>query len=284
MEVTYSKEELDFAAEVRDFVSESLPGDVARKVLEHKRIFKEDVQRWHAALHEKGWIAPHWPKEHGGCAWNAVQRHIFDVESAALGAPRLSPFGLHMIGPVLIAFGTEDQKKYYLPRILSGEDWWCQGYSEPGSGSDLASLKTKAVRDGDSFVINGQKTWTTHAQWANMIFCLVRTEVSERKQNGISMVLCDMSTDGVEVRPIVTLDGEHEVNEVWFSDVKVPVQNLVGEEGRGWSIGKFLLSHERTGIAGVGVSKRELAYLKHLASEEMYAGNRCLRIQYSRTE
>ena len=272
MEVTYSKEELNFAAEVRDFVSESLPGDVARKVLEHKRIFKEDVQRWHAALHEKGWIAPHWPKEHGGCAWNAVQRHIFDVESAALGAPRLSPFGLHMIGPVLIAFGTEDQKKYYLPRILSGEDWWCQGYSEPGSGSDLASLKTKAVRDGDSFVINGQKTWTTHAHWANMIFCLVRTEVSERKQNGISMVLCDMSTDGVEVRPIVTLDGEHEVNEVWFSDVKVPVQNLVGEEGRGWSIGKFLLSHERTGIAGVGVSKRELAYLKHLASEEMYAG------------
>lgn len=272
MDLTFTPEELAFRDEVRAFVDEKLPGDVARKVLEHKRLEKDDVFRWHRALYEQGWVAPNWPEAYGGVAWNAIQRHIFDEESAARGAPRLSPFGLSMIGPVLIAYATEEQKQQYLPGILSGETWWCQGYSEPGSGSDLASLKTRAVRNGDIYVVNGQKTWTTHAHWADMIFCLVRTESTGKKQEGISMLLIDMNTPGIEVRPIITLDGEHEVNEVWFEDVEVPVANLVGDEGRGWSIAKFLLSHERTGIAGVGVSKRELAYLKHLAAQEQVNG------------
>ena len=272
MDINFTQEEISFSEEVRDFVSKHLPSDVSRKVLEHKRIGKDDVLRWHVALYEKGWIAPSWPKRFGGCDWNSVYRHIFDVESSALGAPRLSPFGIGMIGAVLMAHGTEAQQNTYLPKMLSGEEWWCQGYSEPGSGSDLASLNTRAERKGESYVLNGQKTWTTHAQWADKIFCLVRTGSGTRKQEGISMLLCDMNSTGVEVRPILTLDGEHEVNEVWFQDVEVPVENLVGEEGKGWSIGKFLLSHERTAIAGVGVSKRELAYLKHLASIHHYHG------------
>jgi len=272
MDLTFTAEERAFRNEVRAFVDEKLPGDVKRKVLEHKRIEKDDVYRWHRALYEQGWVAPNWPKQYGGCAWNAIQSHIFDEESAALGAPRLSPFGLSMIGPVLIAYASEEQKHKYLPDILSADTWWCQGYSEPGSGSDLASLKTRAERKGDVYVVNGQKTWTTHAHWADMIFCLVRTESTGKKQEGISMLLIDMKTPGIEVRPIITLEGEHEVNEVWFGDVEVPTENLVGTEGRGWSIAKFLLSHERTGIAGVGASKRELAFLKHLASQEQANG------------
>ena len=272
MDLAFTPEEQAFRDEVRAFVSAKLPGDVARKVLEHKRLEKDDVYRWHRALYEKGWIAPNWPEQYGGVAWNAIQRHIFDEESAALGAPRLSPFGLNMIGPVLIAFASEEQKQKYLPNILSAETWWCQGYSEPGSGSDLASLKTRAERKGNVYVVNGQKTWNTHGHWADMIFCLVRTDSSGKKQEGISMLLIDMKTPGIEVRPIPLLDGEHEVNEVWFDNVEVPVENLVGDEGRGWTIAKFLLSHERTGIAGVGVSKRELAYLKHLATQERSGG------------
>jgi len=272
MDLKFTPEELAFRDEVRSFVDKKLPGDVARKVLEHKRLEKDDVYRWHRALYEKGWIAPNWPEAYGGAAWNAIQNHIFDEESAARGAPRLSPFGLSMIGPVLLAFGNEAQKKAWLPGILSGDTWWCQGYSEPGSGSDLASLKTRAERKGDGYVVNGQKTWTTHAHWADMIFCLARTESTGKKQEGISMLLIDMQSPGIEVRPIITLDGEHEVNEVWLENVEVPVANLVGDEGRGWSIAKFLLSHERTGIAGVGVSKRELAYLKHLAQQETANG------------
>ena len=272
MNIEFTTEELQFADEVKDFTSKNLSPEVARKVLDHKRIEKEDVAKWHSALFKKGWVAPSWPKEFGGCEWTSVQQHIFDLESAALGAPRLSPFGLNMIGHVLMAFGTDFQKAEYLPKILSGEEWWCQGYSEPGSGSDLASLATKAERQGDVYVVNGQKTWTTHAQWADKIFCLVRTSSEGRKQEGISMLLCDMSDPGVEVRPIITLDGEHEVNEVWLQDVEVPAHNLVGEEGKGWSIAKFLLSHERTGIAGVGVSKRELTYLRHLAANHKFNG------------
>ena len=272
MDINFTKEETLFSEEVRDFVSHQLPGDVSRKVLEHKRLTKDDVHRWHVALYKKGWIAPNWPESYGGRGWSAVQQHIFDVESSALGAPRLSPFGLGMIGPVLMAYGTEAQKSEYLPKILSGENWWCQGYSEPGSGSDLASLNTRAERKGDTYIVNGQKTWTTHAQWADKIFCLVRTSTGARRQEGISMLLCDMNTPGIEVRPIITLDGEHEVNEVWLQDVEIPVENLVGEEDKGWAIGKFLLSHERTAIAGVGVSRRELVYLKHLASVHQYRG------------
>jgi len=272
MDLNFTPEEIAFRNEVRAFLEQKLPGDVKRKVLEHRRLDKEDIARWHRILYEKGWVAPHWPVEYGGTGWNAVQRHIFEEESALAGAPRLSPFGLTMIGPVLMAFGTPEQKAGHLPGILSGDVWWCQGYSEPGAGSDLASLKTRAERRGTIYLVNGQKTWNTQGQWADMIFCLVRTSTGGKKQEGISMLLIDMRSKGVEVRPIITLDGEHEVNEVWFQDVEVPAENLVGEEGRGWSIAKFLLSHERTGIAAVGHCKRELRYLKHLAAQERQNG------------
>ena len=272
MDLNYSQEELAFRSEVRDFVCAHLPGDISRKVLEHKRLGKEDYVRWQKILAEKGWLAPAWPAEHGGVEWSAIERNIFDEEAAVAGAPRITPFGLHMVGPVIIAFGSQAQKERFLPRILHSEDWWCQGYSEPGSGSDLASLKTRAEHQGDHYIVNGQKTWTTHAQWADMMFCLVRTSSSGKKQEGISFLLIDMHAPGVTVRPIVMLDGEHEVNEVWFEDVKVPAENLVGEEGRGWTYAKFLLSYERTGIAGVGASKRELNYLKHLATQEQQDG------------
>jgi len=272
MDLNYTKEETAFRGEVREFIRSHLPGDLSRKVLEHKRLGKEDYVRWQKILFEKGWIAAGWPVEHGGTGWSSIQRFIFEDESAAAGAPRLSPFGLQMVGPVIIAFGTEQQKKHYLPRILSSEDWWCQGYSEPGSGSDLASLKTRAERKGDKYIVNGQKTWNTHGQWADMCFCLVRTSSEGKKQDGISFLLIDMHSPGITVRPIITLDGEHEVNEVWFENVEVPVQNLVGDENRGWTCAKFLLSHERTGIAGVGASKRELQYLKHIATQEQEGG------------
>ena len=272
MNLEFTAEESAFRTEVRAFLAQKVPGDVKRKVLEHRRLDKADVQRVHRALYERGWVAANWPTEYGGTGWNAVQRHIFEEECAAAGAPRLSPFGLNMIGPVLIAFGTQAQQAGYLPGILSGDVWWCQGYSEPGAGSDLASLKTRAERRGDVYVVNGQKTWTTQAHWADMMFCLVRTSSAGKKQEGISVLLIDMRAKGVEVRPIITIEGEHEVNEVWLQDVEVPAQNLVGEEGRGWSIAKFLLSHERTGIAGVGHSKRELRYLKHLAEQERAGG------------
>jgi alkylation response protein AidB-like acyl-CoA dehydrogenase len=272
MDLNYTPEEQAFREQVRAFLKERLPADVSRKVLEHKRLGKEDQVRWQKILHEQGWIASSWPRELGGCEWNAVQRHIFDEECAEAGAPRVLPFGLNMVGPVIIAFGSDWQKRHYLPRILSGEDWWCQGYSEPGAGSDLASLKTRAERRGEHYIVNGQKTWTTLAQHADMIFCLVRTASTGKKQEGISFLLIDMRTPGVTVRPIITLDGEHEVNEVWFENVEVPAQNLVGDEGRGWTYAKFLLSHERTGIAGVGASKRELRMLKYIASEERKNG------------
>jgi alkylation response protein AidB-like acyl-CoA dehydrogenase len=272
MDLNYSPEEQAFREEVRAFVRSRLPYDISRKVLGHKRLTKEDQVRWQKILYEQGWMAPGWPREYGGCEWNAVQQHIFDEEAAEAGAPRVLPFGVNMVGPVIIAFGSDWQKRHYLPRILSSEDWWCQGYSEPGAGSDLASLKTRAQRQGGYYIVNGQKTWTTLAQYADMIFCLVRTSSAGKKQEGISFLLIDMRTPGVSVRPIIMLDGEHEVNEVWFEDVKVPVENLVGEEGRGWTYAKFLLSHERTGIAGVGASKRELRMLKHIASQERKHG------------
>jgi len=272
MDLSYTDEELAFRDEVRAFVRGNLPPQISRKVIEHKRLTKEDYVTWQKALHVQGWIAPGWPMEYGGTGWNPVQRHIFEEECAAAGAPRVIAFGVDMVGPVIIAFGHPWQKERYLPRIRSSEDWWCQGYSEPGSGSDLASLKTRAERKGDHYIVNGQKTWTTLAQYADMMFCLVRTSSEGKRQEGISFLLIDMKTPGITVRPIITLDGEHEVNEVWLEDVKVPVENLVGEEGRGWTYAKFLLSHERTGIAGVSRSKRELAFLKHIASEQTVGG------------
>lgn len=272
MDLTFTPEEEAFRAEVRAFLAAELPESLARKVRENHHLHKTDMQAWHAILNARGWLASHWPKEHGGTDWTAVQKFIFENECALAHAPRIVPFGLSMLGPVLIKYGNEVQKRYWLPRILNGDDWWCQGYSEPGAGSDLASLKTTAVRDGDHYIVNGQKTWTTLGQYANMIFCLVRTRSDGKPQEGISFLLIDMSTPGIEVRPIVTLDGGHEVNEVFFSDVRVPVENLVGEENRGWTCAKYLLTYERTNIAGVGLSTAALQQLKEVATRQRKNG------------
>ena len=252
MEIHYSPEQLAFRDEVREFLKQELPADIAAKVKLGKHLHKADHERWQKILSKRGWYAPGWPVEHGGTTWGPIEKHIFDEESAAFGAPRLVPFGVNMVAPVIIKFGTEEQKAKYLPRILDGTDWWCQGYSEPGAGSDLASLKTRAVRDGDYYIVNGQKTWTTLGQHANWIFCLVRTDPEAQQQRGISFLLIDMATPGITVRPIITLDGDHEVNEVFFDDVKVPVENLVGEENKGWTCAKYLLTHEREMIGGMG--------------------------------
>jgi len=272
MDIHFTPEELAFRTEVRAFLEQNLPADLAKKVRLGRRLSKEDHQRWQKILNQQGWYAVNWPVEHGGTGWSVVQKHIFDEECAAAGAPRLVAFGVNMVAPVIIKFGTRAQQDYYLPRILRSEDWWCQGYSEPGAGSDLASLKTRAERNGDHYVVNGQKTWTTLGQHANRIFCLVRTDPAAKKQEGISFLLIDMDTPGITVRPIITLEGEHEVNEVFFDNVRVPVDNLVGEENKGWTCAKYLLTHERTGQAGIGQSKAALAHLKQIASAERLAG------------
>ncbi len=270
MDLQFTPEEQAFRDEVRAFLAEHLPLELSHKVQAGLRLDKADMERWHAILNARGWLANHWPAQYGGPGWNAVQKFIFENECALAGAPRIVPFGVNMLGPVLIKYGSEAQKQYWLPRILNGEDWWCQGYSEPGAGSDLASVKTTAVlkRDegGDHYVVNGQKTWTTLGQHANMIFCLVRTDREAKAQSGISFLLVDMRSPGVEVRPIITLDGEHEVNEVFFTDVKVPAENLVGEENKGWTYAKYLLTYERTNIAGVGFSVAALEKLKRVAA------------------
>ncbi len=267
MDLNFTPEEEAFRAEVQAFLKDKLPARIANKVKAGQRLTKADQDEWHAILNERGWLANHWPEEYGGPGWGAVEKFIFDTECALAGGPRIVPFGVNMLGPVLIKFGNEAQKKYWLPRILSGEDWWCQGYSEPGAGSDLASVKTTAVRQGDHYIVNGQKTWTTQGQHANMIFCLVRTDREAKAQSGISFLLVDMTTPGVELRPIRTLDGDKEVNEVFFTDVKVPVENLVGEENKGWTYAKYLLTYERTGIAGVGFCVAALAKLKVIAAK-----------------
>jgi alkylation response protein AidB-like acyl-CoA dehydrogenase len=277
MDLTFTGDDLAFRDQVRAFLDAELPADLRHKVANHLRLHKDDYVRWHRILARQGWAAPGWPREFGGPDWTPVQRHIFDEECARAGTPPILPFGVNMVAPVIMAFGSQAQKDYYLPRILSCEDWWCQGYSEPGAGSDLASLKTTAVRDGDHYVVNGQKTWTTLAQHADMIFCLVRTDPAVRKQEGISFLLIDMHAPGVTVRPIIMLDEDHEVNEVFFDNVRVPVANLVGQENRGWTYAKYLLGHERTGIAAVGRSKRELARLKALARREQKNGAPLLR-------
>jgi alkylation response protein AidB-like acyl-CoA dehydrogenase len=272
MDLNYTSEDLAFRDQVRAFLDANLPADLQRKVRKHLRMSKDDYVRWHKILAAQGWVAPGWPVEFGGPGWTPVQRHLFDEECARAGTPQILPFGVNMVAPVIMAFGSAEQKAHFLPRILSCEDWWCQGYSEPGSGSDLASLKTTAVRDGDHYIVNGQKTWTTLAQHADMIFCLVRTDSTVRKQEGISFLLIDMKTPGVTVRPIIMLDEDHEVNEVFFDNVRVPVHNLVGQENRGWTYAKYLLGHERTGIAAVGRSKRELAFLKRYAGAQIKNG------------
>ena len=276
MDLQFTPEEQAFRAEVQQFLKDKLPASISDKVKAGQRLSRDGQQGWHDILNAQGWLANHWPAEHGGPGWGAVQKFIFDTEAALAGGPRIVPFGVNMLGPVLIKYGNDQQKQYWLPRILSGEDWWCQGYSEPGAGSDLASVKTTAVRQSDAsgefYIVNGQKTWTTQGQYANMIFCLVRTNREAKAQAGISFLLIDMNTPGVELRPIRTLDGDKEVNEVFFTDVKVPVKNLVGEENKGWTYAKYLLTYERTGIAGVGFCISALAKLKVIAAKVMKDG------------
>jgi alkylation response protein AidB-like acyl-CoA dehydrogenase len=272
MDLKFTNQEEAFRSEVRKFLTEKIPMELVDKSERGQILSKSDLETWHALLNAQGWLANHWPKEWGGTGWTPIEKFIFEHECALFGAPRVVPFGVNMLGPVLIKYGTEEQKKHWLPRILNGADWWCQGYSEPGAGSDLASIRTSAVREGDHYVVNGQKTWTTLGQHANMIFCLVRTDKTAKAQQGISFLLIDMNSPGVEVRPIIMLDGEHEVNEVFFTDVKVPIVNLVGEENKGWTCAKYLLTYERTGIAGVGHAAATLEKLKLIAGRMMFNG------------
>jgi len=273
MDLNYSAEELAFRDEVRGWLAANLPAELKKKVSDYEELSREDLLGWHRILARKGWVAPAWPKEWGGTGWNVVQRYIFEEECGYAGTPPLVPFGLAMCAPVLLKFGSEAQKKKFLPRIYNGDDFWCQGYSEPGSGSDLASLKTKAVRQGDHYVVDGQKIWTTLGHYADWIFCLVRTDASvEKRQEGISFLLIDMKTPGIIVRPLVLMDGGHEVNEVFFEDVKVPLENLVAEEGKGWTVAKYLLGHERMNTGRIGASKRELAKLKEFAAAQVKDG------------
>ena len=266
MEINFSAQDHQFREEVRTWIKDDYPAHVKRKQDNGELLTKEDVIDFHKAVSAKGWMGFNWPVEYGGTGWTSTQIYIFQNEFGLAGCPPLLAFGVNMVGPVIYTFGSEDQKKRFLPDILNFNTWWCQGYSEPGSGSDLASLKTKAVKAGDHYIVNGSKTWTTLAHSANWIFCLVRTETTQKKQEGISFILIDMNTPGVEVEPIITIDGAHEVNAVFFTDVKVPVENLVGEEGKGWTYAKFLLAHERFGIAAVGASKRQLNRLKEVVA------------------
>ncbi len=272
MDLNYSAGDEAFRAEVRAFLAANLPAELQDKVRRHLRLKREDYVRWHKIVAKQGRAAPAWPVEYGGPGWDATQRHIWEEECAIAGTPPILPFGVNMVAPVIMAFGSPEQKAYYLPRILDCTDWWCQGYSEPGAGSDLASLKTSAVREGDHYIVNGQKTWTTLGQHADMIFCLVRTDPNVRKQEGISFLLIDMKSPGITVRPIIMLDEDHEVNEVFFDNVRVPLANLVGKENKGWTYAKYLLGHERTGIAAVGRSKRELQFLKKVAGQQQKHG------------
>jgi len=272
MDLNFTPEELSFRQDIRQWVADNLPADISHKVRNALRLSRDDLQRWAKILGKKGWLGWGWPAQFGGPGWNAIQKHLFEEECALACSPRVIPFGPVMVAPVIMAFGNAEQQKRFLPGIASGEVWWSQGYSEPGSGSDLASLKCKAefVKDGrgDKYIVNGQKTWTTLGQYGEWIFCLVRTSNEGKPQTGISFLLIDMKSPGITVRPIVLMDGEPEVNEVWFDDVEVPAENLIGEENKGWTYAKHLLSHERTNIADVNRSKRELERLKRIAKAE----------------
>jgi pimeloyl-CoA dehydrogenase large subunit len=267
MDLRFTPDEIAFRDEVRAFFRDNVPAKTRTKMVEGHHLDKDDIVAWQRILNKRGWAVPDWPAEWGGRDWTPVQRYLFQEEMQLAPAPQPLPFGVSMVGPVIIAFGNEQQKKHFLPRIANIDDWWCQGFSEPGAGSDLASLKTKAERKGDRYVVNGQKTWTTQAQHADWIFCLCRTDPAAKKQEGISFLLIDMKTKGITVRPIVTIDGGREVNEVFFDDVEVPLENRVGEENKGWTYAKFLLGNERTGIARVGLSKERIRRVKALARE-----------------
>ena len=272
MDLRFTPEENAFREEVRAFFAENLDPAVREKLKSRDYAGKADLVAWTRILNAHGWGAPHWPVEYGGTGWDPMRQYIFLEELQKFPAPQPLAFGVNMVGPVIYTFGSKAQKERFLPRIRNLDDWWCQGFSEPGSGSDLASLKTRAIRDGDHYVVNGQKTWTTMAQHADWIFCLVRTDIAAKKQEGISFLLIDMKTPGIEVRPIVTMDGGAEVNEVFLTDVRVPVENLVGEENKGWDYAKFLLGNERTNIARIGVSKQRIARIRELAALEFADG------------
>lgn len=266
MNADFTAEELEFQKEVQNFLKAEFPQDIKHKVDNGIKLEKEDFVRWQKILYKKGWVAPNWPEEYGGTGWNPTQKYIFALEMGLYGAMEPVAFGVKMVAPVIYTYGNEEQKKRFLPDILQSNVWWCQGYSEPNAGSDLASLKTTAVREGDHYIVNGTKTWNTLGQYADWIFCLVRTDNTVKKQEGISFLLIDMKTPGIKVSPIVLLDGEPEVNEVHFDNVKVPVENLVGEENKGWTYAKVLLTHERTNIAQVPNSKLKLQKLRNLAA------------------
>lgn len=268
MHLKDTPEQAQFRQEVRDFLRDKLPEDIRQKTIRNEPLSKEQVLQWQNILYKQGWGANSWPKEFGGNEWDGVRKYIFEEECALAGAPEQLPFGIKMVAPVIQKFGSKEQQEKFLPRILRGEDWWCQGYSEPNAGSDLASLTTRAVREGDHYIVNGMKTWNTLGQHADWIFCLVRTNTEVKKQAGISFLLIDMKTPGITIRPIVMLDGTPEVNEVFFDNVKVPVENRVGEEDKGWTYAKFLLGHERTNIARVGVSKAMLDRIKAMARKQ----------------
>lgn len=270
MNLEFTQEELDFQKSIRAWMQENVPEELKRVSALGDMPTKSQQQQWERRLGKQGWLALTWPKQYGGPGWTATQRYIFDIERAMAGAPPTSPFGVAMVGPVIYTFGSPEQKQRWLPGIASGETLWCQGYSEPNAGSDLASLKTRAERKQDHYLVNGQKIWTTQAHWADMIFCLVRTDPEAKKQQGISFLLIDMKTPGIEIRPIYSIDGHHHLNEVYFTDVEVPLENLVGQEGMGWTIAKFLLAHERTTIAGVADSHYALARMKRAIEDAPY--------------
>ena len=270
MNVTFTTAENEFRSEVRKYFKEEFPQDVLEKQRKAISLTREDTVRWHKNIYRKGWAAPSWPVEYGGTGWSSVQKYIFADEQARASAPAFLPFGISMVGPIIYTFGNDEQKKRFLPDILEFNTWWCQGYSEPGAGSDLASLKLRADLKGDHYVLNGTKTWTTLGQYADWIFCLARTNSDvARRQEGISFVLVNMKQPGVSVKPIVLLDGEHEVNEIHFDNVQVPVKNLVGEEGKGWTYGKVLLQHERANITGVANLKYMLLRLCGLCAKSI---------------
>ena len=249
MDLRYSKEEQAFRDEVRTFLAENLPEDIRRRMIDGDYGNKDDLVTWSRILNAKGWAVPHWPKEYGGTGWDPMRQYIFLEETQKWPAPQPLPFGVNMVGPVIYTFGNEAQKAHYLPRIANLDDWWCQGFSEPGAGSDLASLRTRAVRDGDHYVVNGHKTWTSVGHEANMMFCLVRTDGSGKKQEGITFLLIDMHSPGITVRPIIMASGEHIQNQIFFDEVRVPVANVLGEIDDGWTVAKYLLTFERGGSA-----------------------------------
>ncbi len=268
MDLRFSAEEVAFRDECRNFFQTQIPESIRQKTIVGRKLTKEDIVTSHKILHAKGWAVPHWPRQWGGRDWSPFLLYIFMEELQQAGVPQPLQFNVQMCGPVLINFASDAQKKRFLPRMAALDDWWCQGFSEPGAGSDLASLTTTAKREADHYIVNGQKTWTTLGQYADWIFCLVRTNQAAKKQAGISFLLIDMKSPGITLRPIQTIDGAQEVNEVFFDDVRVPIENLVGEENKGWDYAKFLLGNERVGIARVGVSKERIRRIRQLASIE----------------